>query len=133
MDVNTKVLFFAMALLFAVGMAIFIVWRLLEPKQKGESRSLMASIVKPSAMMAVGIAFLGICMVFPQVFLWTFGVMAIFAVIEFLRMPASRKTAMARAVEKPDPESRWSIARLMLAVVLVLATLAGLLSIFGPK
>jgi len=133
MDINFVALLFAMVLLFVVGMAIFVVWELLEPKREGESRSLVELVMKPAPVMAGGVAFLGICMVFPLVLLWTFGVLALFTVVEYFRMPASQKAAIARTFEKPDPTSLWSTARLTLAVVLVFATVAGLWAIFAPQ
>lgn len=132
MDINVRVLLFAMTLFFVVGMAIFLLWKLLEPKRDGESRSLMELVVKPAVVMAGGVIFIGILMVFPQVLGWVFGALAIFAVIAYFRMPASEKRAVARAVEEPDPSSRWSMVRLILAVVVVFAVLVGLLDFFAP-
>ena len=132
MDINTRVLLVAMALLFVVGMAIFLLWKLFEPKREGESRSLMESVIKPAAVMAGGVTFIGILMVFPQVLGWVIGGLVVFAVITFFRMPASEKRAMARAVEEPDPSSQWSTARLLLAVVIVFAAVFGLLAYFVP-
>lgn len=133
MDISLRVLIVAMAMLFVVGMAIFLLWKLFEPKRDGESRSLMEVFVKPAAVMAAGATFIGICMIFPQVLGWTFGALATFAVISFFRMPASEKRAIARAVEQPDPSSKWSAARLLLAVFVVFAAVFGLLEYFVPK
>ena len=130
MDMNVSVLLSAMALFFVVGMAIFLLWKLLEPKREGESRSLMESVIKPAGVMAGGVILIGIFMIFPQVLGWVFGAMAIFAVVAYFRMPASEKRAMARAIEEPDPSSRWSAARLILAVVVVFTVLVGLLDFF---
>ena len=132
MDVNIRVLLFATTLFFVVGMAIFLLWKLLEPKRDGESRSLMDLVVKPAAVMAGGVIFIGILMVFPQFLGWVFGALAIIAVVAYFRMPASEKRAVARAVEEPDPSSRWSVVRLILAVVVVFAVLVGLLDFFAP-
>ena len=60
--VFVPILLVAMAMLFVVGMAIYLLWKLFEPKRDGESRSLIDMVVKPAAVMAVGVAFLGICM-----------------------------------------------------------------------
>lgn len=132
MDSNFTILLVALVLFFSVGMAIFLVWKLFEPKREGEPRSLMNFIIKPAAVMAIGVTCLGIYIIFPRALLWTIGVFVIFVGVAFFRMPASQKSAMARAIEKPDPTSQWAGARLVLATVLVFATIAGLLAIFVP-
>ena len=132
MDSNFTILLIALVLFFLVGMAIFLVWKLLESKREGEPRSLMNFIIKPAAVMAIGVACLGIYIIFPRALLWTIGAFVIFVGVAFFRMPASQKSAMARAIEKPDPTSQWAGARLVLATVLVFATIAGLLAIFVP-
>jgi hypothetical protein len=121
-----------MAMFYVVGMAIFLLWKLFEPRRDDQSRSLIAVVVKPSLAMAVGIVFIGVCMVYPQFLLWTFGAGAVFGVISYVRMPAKEKQAIGNAVDQPDPEAKWSIARLFLAVIIVFAVLAGLLTYFGP-
>lgn len=132
MDINVRVLLFAMALFFVVGMAIFLLWKLFEPKREGESRSLMELVIKPAAVMAGGVALIGISMIFPQVLVWVFGGLVIFAVVTYFRMPVSAKRAMARSVEEPDPSLLWSTARFILVVVVVFAFLFGLLEFFAP-
>ena len=133
MDINLSVLLIAMVLLFVVGMAIFLVWKLFEPKREGESRSLMELAVKPAAAMAGGVTLIGIFMIFPQVLGWALGILVIFAIVTFFRMPASEKRAIAKAVEAPDPSSKWSTARLILAVVVVFAVAFGLLAFLAPQ
>ncbi len=133
MDIDLRVLLVAMFMLFVVGMAIFLLWKLFEPKREGGSRSLMGLLVKPAAIMAVGVSFIGICMIFPQVLVWTFGALAVIAVISFFRMPASQKRAIGEAVGQPDPSSTWSTARFVLAVFVVFAAVVGLLAYFVPQ
>ena len=132
MDINIRVLLFAMALFYVVGMAIFLLWKLFEPKRDDQSRSLVDVVVKPSLVMAVGVVFIGICMIYPQFLLWTLGGGAVFGVISYIRAPAKEKQAIAEAIDQPDPQSKWSVARLLLAVVIVFAALAGFLAYFGP-
>ena len=121
-----------MALFYVVGMAIFLLWKLFEPKRDDQSRSLVDVVVKPSLVMAVGVVFIGICMIYPQFLLWTLGGGAVFGVISYIRAPAKEKQAIAEAIDQPDPQSKWSVARLLLAVVIVFAALAGFLAYFGP-
>ena len=121
-----------MAMLFVVGMAIYLLWKFFEPKREDESRSLIDIVVKPAAFMAGGVTFIGICMIFPQVLGWTFGALAVFALISFIRMPAKEKGAIAEAVDHPDPRSKWSAARFFLAVVVVFGVLFGVLAYFVP-
>lgn len=92
----------------------------------------MDFVIKPASVMAIGIACLGIYIILRRALLWTIGVFVVLAVVAIFRMPASQKAAMARAIEKPDPTSQWAGARLVLATVLVFATIAGLLAIFVP-
>ena len=132
MDTELTVLLIALVLFFFVGLTIFLVWKLLEPKSKDESRSLTDFVIKPAAVMAGGVAFLGIFIVFPQALLWIFGTMIVLAAIGFFRMPASQKTAMAKAFVKPDPTSQLPGTRLILATIIVFATIAGLFAIFLP-
>lgn len=132
MDTELRVLLAAMAMLFVVGMSIYLLWKLFEPKREGESRSLINLVVKPAAAMAGGIIFLGICMIFPQVLAWAFGALAVSAVISFVRMPAIDKRAIAEAADHPDPGSKWSTARFLLAVLVVFGVLFGLLNYFVP-
>jgi len=131
MDFEYRVLLVAMAMSFVVGMAIFLLWKLFEPKREGESRSLMDSVVKPAAALAGGVLFIGICMVVPPVLGWTFGALAVLAVITFIRMPAKEKRAMAEALGQPDPESHRSTFRFVLAVVIVFAAIIGFLAYFA--
>jgi hypothetical protein len=133
METNYSVLLIALISLFVVGMAIFLMWKLLEPIREGESRALTELVAKPAAAMAGGVVFIGVCMIYPPVLIWTFVVLAIFAVVAYFRMPVPQKAAMAKAVDKPDPTSRWSTARLILAVVFVFAAVAGLLVFFAPQ
>jgi len=133
METNYSVLLIALISLFVVGMAIFLVWKLLEPIREGEPRSLTELVAKPAAAMTGGVVFIGVCMIYPPVLLWTFVVLAIFSVVAYFRMPEPQKAAMAKAVEKPDPTSRWSLARLILAVVFVFTAVAGLLVFFAPQ
>lgn len=132
MDTNVRVLLFAMALFFAVGMAIFLLWKLFEPKREAESRSLTDLVMKPAAVMAGGVACVGIFIVFPQVLGWVLGGFAIFAVVTYFWTSPDEKRAIAKAVEEPDPSLRWSTARLILAAVIVFAVLVGLLEYFAP-
>jgi hypothetical protein len=48
------------------------------------------------------------------------------------RMPAKEKQAIADAIDQPDPESKWSMARLLLAVIIVFAAFFGLLAYYVP-
>ncbi len=132
MDIEPRVLLVAMAILFVVGMAIYLLWKLFEPQREGESRSMIDLIAKPAAAMAGGVVFVGICMVFPQILAWTFGVLAVFAVISFVRMPAKEKRAIAEAVAHHDPRSKWSTVRFLLAVVVVFGVFFGLVAYFIP-
>lgn len=132
MDTNLKVLLVALVFFFLVGMAIFLVWKLFEPNREGEKRSLVDFVIKPAAVMAIGVACLGIFIIFPWALQWIIGVLVIIAVVAFLRMSASQKVAMAKAIEKPDPTSRWPGTRLVLATILVFAAIAGLFAIFVP-
>ena len=132
MDIELRVLLVAMAMLFIVGMAIYLLWKLFEPKREGDSRSLIDLVVKPSAVMAGGVVFVGTCMIFPQVLAWTFGALAVFAAISLVRMPAKEKRAIAEAIDHPDPRSKWSTARFLLAVSVVFGVLFGLLAYFVP-
>lgn len=132
MDIELRVLLVAMAMLFVVGMAIYLLWKLFESKSEGESRSLIDVVVKPAAVVAGGVTFIGICMIVPQVLAWTFGALAMFAVISFIRMPAKEKRAIAEAVDHPDPRFNWSTARFLLAVVVVFGVWFGLLAFFVP-
>lgn len=132
MDINLRVLIVAMAILFVVGMAIFLLWKLFEPKREDQPRSLMNVVVIPGLVMAGGIIFIGICMVFPQVLIWMFGGGAVYGVILFFRMPATEKQAIANAIEQPDPKSKWSITRLLIAVAIVFGVFFGLLAYFVP-
>ena len=118
---------------FVVGMGIFLLWKLLEPKREGESRSVVEMVVKPAAVMASGVIFIGVCMIYPPVLIWTFVVWSIFAVVTFFRMPASQKASVAKAVEKPDPAAQWSIVRLILAAILVFAIVGGILVVYGNQ
>lgn len=43
-------------------------------------------VVMPAAVMAGGVTIIGICMIFPQVFGWTYGVLVVLAVIELIRI-----------------------------------------------
>jgi predicted MFS family arabinose efflux permease len=119
-------------MLFVVGMAIFLLWKLFEPRREGQSRTLIDVVAKPALAMAGGITFIGICMIFPQVLGWTLGAGAVFAVIALFRMPAKEKQAIADAIDQPDPESKWSMARLLLAVIIVFAAFFGLLAYYVP-
>lgn len=131
MDFDYRVLLAAMAMSFVVGMAIFLLWRLFEPKREGESRSLMDSVVKPAAVLAGGVLFIGIFMIFPSVLRWTIGALAIFVAIVFFRMPAKEKRAMSEALNQTDPESDRSISRFFLAVAIVFAAIIGFLAYFA--
>ncbi len=132
MDINIRVLLIAMAMFYVVGMAIFLLWKLFEPRRDDQSRSLIDVVVKPSLVMAVGIVFIGICMIYPQFLLWTFGAGAVFGVISYFRMPAKEKQAMANAIDQPEPQSKWSIARLLLAVIIVFVALVSFLEYYVP-
>ncbi|MEX2259865.1 MAG: hypothetical protein WD672_14270 [Woeseia sp.] len=131
MESSYVVLSIILISLFVIGMVIFLLWKLLEPKRKGESRSLNELIVKPAAVMVGGVIFIGICMIYPQVLIWTLVVSGIFAVVTYFWMPASQKASVAQAVERADAASQWSIVRLILGVVVVFATVAGMLFVTG--
>lgn len=133
MDIEPRVLLVTMAILFVVGMAIFLLWKLFEPKREGETRSMMHVLVEPAAVMAGGVTFIAICMVFPQVLSLTFGVLAVLAIIAFFRMPAREKQAIADTFERPYPQSKWFTARLLLAAAIVLGAFFGLLEYFATK
>lgn len=132
MDIELRVLPLAMAMLFVVGMAIYLFWKLLEPRREGESRSLIDLVFKPAAVMAGGVIFLGICMIFPQVLGWTLGVLTVAAVISFIRSPAKERLAIAEAVHQPNPRSKRATARFLIAVFVVFGVLGGLLSYLVP-
>lgn len=132
MDSDFTVLIVALVFFFVVGMALFAVWKLFEPIGEGETRSLRDFIVKPAGAMAIGVACLGIYIVFPQALLWTVGAVVILGIVVFVRMPPSQRAAIGRAISEPDDASRWPGARLILATILVFAAIAGLLAIFIP-
>ena len=131
LDIELRVLLVAMAMLFVIGMSIFLVWKLIEPRAEGKSRSLVDVAAKPAAAMAGGIAFIGLCMAFPQVLGWGFGVFAVVAALAFFRMPANKRQAMASAAGKPDPQFKKSSTGLLLAVAIVLAAVFGSLAHFS--
>ena len=130
MDIRFSVLLVALVFLYVAGMAIFLVWKLFEPKREGETRSLGDFLLKPAAAMAVGVASLGIFMVFPMALVWTIGIAAIVGVVAFLLMPDSQKAAAAKAIANPDQSTQWLGTRLVVATIVVFATIAGLLAIF---
>ena len=117
---------------YVVGMAIFLLWKLFEPRRDDQPRSFLAVVVKPSLAMAVGAVFVGVCMIYPQFLLLTFGAGALIVVIPYVRMPAKERQAIANAVNQPDPKSKWTLARLLLAVGIVFAALAGFVTYYGP-
>jgi hypothetical protein len=49
--------------------------------------------------MAGGVVFIDVCMICPPVLIWTFVVLAIFAVVAHFRMPVPQKVAMAKGVD----------------------------------
>lgn len=112
-------------------MGIFLLWKLLEPKREGEVRSAVELVAKPAAVMAGGVVFLGICMINPRVLFWTLVLGAILAIVTYIRMPASERASVARAVDTPDPAAKWSMVRLILATILVFALVAAILVAFG--